>query len=70
MFWKLRDGPAKYRAESLAIAVSITINYLQILWRKLISISYPKNIVIMRKQRHESTIKSTIESVGPFKHDE
>ena len=70
MFMKLREGPAKYWAESLAIAFLITINFLQILWRKLILITYPKNIVITRKQRHESTIKSTIASVGAFKHDE
>ena len=70
MFWKLREGPAKYRAESLAIAFLITINFLQILWRKLILITYPKNIVIMGKQRDKSTIKSTIASVAAFKHDE
>ena len=29
-----------------------------------------KNIVLMRKQRDKSTIKSTIASVGAFKYDE
>ena len=71
MFWKLREGPAKYWAESLAIAFLINYKFSSNDMEKINFDWYiSKKIVIMRKQRDKSTIKSTIASVAAFKHDE